>query len=142
MTNWIVGHTDRFKAAIAYRSISNFFHFHGTADVSYGSSNQDDEWTYGKYPWDNLEQYMKVSPIMYINNVKTPLMFIHAEEDYRCPMDQAEQMFAGLKVLGRETELVRFPGESHELSRSGKPKHRLERLQHIVRWFDRHLKEK
>jgi len=66
-------------------------------------------------------------------------MIIHSEEDYRCPMEQGEQLFAALKVLGVETEFIRFPGESHELSRAGKPKHRVERLEHMVRWFKKYL---
>jgi len=70
----------------------------------------------------------------------TPLLIIHSENDYRCPMEQGEQLYIALKKLGRTTEFVRFPGEPHGLSRTGKPKHRKERLQHIVRWFDRYLK--
>jgi dipeptidyl aminopeptidase/acylaminoacyl peptidase len=139
MANWIVGHTDRFKAAVACRCVSNFLNYTGTSDVAFRPTLTD-EYSWGEAPWDNPEQHLKVSPIMYIKNIKTPLLLIHSEEDYRDPIDQAEQIFAGLKKLKKEVEFVRFPGESHELSRSGKPKHRVERLQHIVRWFDSHLK--
>ena len=94
----------------------------------------------GGDPWDNLEQIMEKSPITYVKNIKTPLLIIHSEQDYRCPVEQDEQLFIALKKLGRTTEFVRFPDEPHGLSRAGQPRHRLERLQHIVRWFDRQLK--
>jgi len=139
MTNWVVGHTDRFKAAVSMRSISNWYSFHGSSDIGW-MSLPTMELSEGKDPWDNLQMVMEKSPITYIKNMKTPLLIIQSEEDYRCPIEQAEQLFAGLKKLKRTVEFVRFPGESHELSRSGKPKHRVERLQHIVRWFDTYLK--
>ena len=137
MTNWVVGHTDRFRAAVTMRSISNWYSMHGTSDIAW--MEHDISW--GRDPWDNLEQIMEKSPITYVKNIKTPLLIIHSEQDYRCPMEQDEQLFIALKKLGRTTEFVRFPDEPHGLSRAGQPKHRLERLQHIVRWFDRHLKE-
>ena len=71
----------------------------------------------------------------------TPLLILHSEEDYRCPIEQAEQLYISLKKLGRETEFVRFPDEDHNLSRNGKPVHRFERLLHILRWFDKYLKD-
>ncbi|HCG29019.1 MAG TPA: hypothetical protein DEU95_04580, partial [Chloroflexi bacterium] len=82
---------------------------------------------------------MKYSPITYVKDMTTPLLIVHSEEDYRCPIEQGEQVFISLKKLGREVEFVRFPNENHNLSRTGKPKHRIERLEHIVGWFDRHL---
>jgi len=139
MTNWVVGHTDRFRAAVTMRSISNWYSFHGSSDIGW-MSLPTMEMGWGKDPWDNLQVIMEKSPITYVKNVKTPLLILQSEEDYRCPMEQAEQLFAALKKLKRTVELVRTPGESHELSRSGKPKHRVERLQHIVRWFDTYLK--
>jgi len=139
MTNWIVGHTDRYKAAVTMRSISNWYSFHGTSDIGW-MSLPTMELNWGKDPWDDLERIMEKSPITYIKDMVTPLLIIHSENDYRCPMEQGEQLFAGLKKLGRTTEFVRFPNEPHGLSRMGKPKHREERLQHIVRWFDRYLK--
>lgn len=140
MTNWVVGHTDRFKAAVSMRSISNWYSFHGTSDIGW-MSLPTHELSWGKDPWDNLQVIMEKSPITYIKNIKTPLLLLQSEEDYRCPIEQAEQLFIGLKKLKRTVEFVRTPGESHELSRSGKPKHRVERLQHIVRWFDTYLRE-
>jgi len=139
MTNWIVGHTDRYKAAVTQRSISNWYSFHGTSDIGW-MTLPTHELINGKDPWDDLELCMEKSPITYVKNVKTPLLIIHSENDYRCPMEQGEQLFIALKKLGRTTEFVRFPDEPHGLSRTGKPKHRVERLQHIVRWFDRYLK--
>jgi dipeptidyl aminopeptidase/acylaminoacyl peptidase len=82
---------------------------------------------------------MKYSPITYVADMKTPLLIVHSEQDFRCPIEQAEQVFISLKRLGREVEFVRIPDENHNLSRTGKPKHRIERLEHIVGWFDKHL---
>jgi len=135
MTNWIVTHTTRFRAAVTMRSISNWVSFFGTSDIG---------WTFGKRemlgtPWDNEEEFMAKSPIRYVKNVKTPTLVLHSEEDYRCPMEQGEQFYTALKYLGVPTEFVRFPGENHELSRSGKPKHREARLEHVLRWFEKYL---
>ncbi len=140
MTNWIVGHTDRYKAAVTQRSISNWYSFHGTSDIGW-MTLPTHELVNGKDPWDDLELCMEKSPITYVKNMVTPLLIIHSENDYRCPMEQGEQLFIALKKLGRTVEFVRFPDEPHGLSRTGKPKHRVERLQHIVRWFERYLKE-
>jgi len=136
MTNWVVGHTDRFRAAVTMRSISNWYSMLGTSDIGW----RDHDVSWGKNAWENLDEIMRKSPISYLGNVTTPLLIIHSENDFRCPVEQDEQMFIGLKKQGKETEFVRFPDESHGLSRGGKPKHRLERLRHIVRWFDRYLK--
>ncbi|MCW4050334.1 MAG: S9 family peptidase [Candidatus Bathyarchaeota archaeon] len=135
MTNWIITQTDRFAAAVTLRSITNWVSFYGVSDIG---------WTFGKTEiggnwWEMEDVFMEKSPIRHVANVKTPTMIIHSEEDYRCPMEQAEQLFTALKVLGVETEFIRFPGENHELSRSGKPKHRKERLEHIIRWFKKYL---
>ena len=136
MTNWAVGHTDRFKAAVTMRSITLWYSDWGTSDISYRGHSI----TWGKNPWDNVEELLKKSPITYVKNVNTPLLIIHSENDYRCPMGQDELLFTSLKKLGKTTEFIRFPDEPHGLSRTGKPKHRVERLQHIIRWFDRYLK--
>ncbi|MFH0848391.1 MAG: S9 family peptidase [archaeon] len=135
MTNWIVGHTNRFKAAVTQRSISNWISFYGTSDIGYYFADEE----VGAEPWNNTEHFWEVSPLKYAENIKTPLLIIHSEEDYRCPIEQGEQLFVALKRLKRETMLVRFPGESHELSRSGKPRHRIESLTHIIDWFNKHL---
>ena len=138
MTNWIIGHTDRYKAAVTMRSICNWYSFFGTSDIGW-MSLPTMELNWGKLPWEDLERIMDKSPITYVENMVTPTLIIHSEHDYRCPMEQGEQLFAALKKLDRTVEFVRFPNEPHGLSRSGKPKHREERLQHIVRWFDRYL---
>ncbi|MHA2620597.1 MAG: S9 family peptidase [bacterium JZ-2024 1] len=134
MTNWIITHTDRFRAAVTRRSICNFVSMFGTSDIGYLFN----EYEMGGQPWKNHEKLWEKSPLKYVENVTTPTMIIHAEEDYRCPMEQAEQLFIALKKLGKETILVRFPNENHELSRSGKPYHREENLRAILAWFRNH----
>ncbi len=136
MTNWIVTHTDRFKAAVTQRSICNWLSFYGTTDIGFWF-NRDQ---IGGDPWDDFERLWEKSPLKHVKNVKTPLLIIHSEQDYRCWLDQALQMFAALKVLGKEVELVVFPEENHDLSRRGKPKHRIERLKRILGWFEKYLK--
>jgi len=135
MTNWIVGHTDRFKAAVTQRSISNWYSFFGSSDIGHYFAEEE----VGGLPWENLQHYVQNSPVTYVHGVKTPLLIIHSEEDYRCPIEQGEQLFVALKKLRKQTLMIRFPGENHELSRSGKPRHRIERLNHIVSWFKKWL---
>jgi dipeptidyl aminopeptidase/acylaminoacyl peptidase len=135
MTNWIIGHTERFNAAVTQRPVSNMHSFYGTSDI--GSTFGDYET--GGTPWANTEQFIKMSPIAYVDKMTTPLLIIHSEEDYRCPIEQSEQLFVSLKMLQRTVEFVRFPGESHGLSRMGKPVHRVERLQAILGWFEEYL---
>ncbi len=135
MTNWIIGHTNRFAAAVTQRSISNMISFVGSSDFGFAISREFDGW-----PWTNPENYEKCSPLTYFKNVRTPVLIIHSEKDLRCPIEQAEQMFVMLKVLGRKVELVRFPDEPHGLSRHGRPDRRIARLEWITKWFDRYLK--
>jgi len=135
MTNWIVGHTKRFKAAVTQRSTCNRMSQFGTSDAAYTNG----QFEFDGDPWDNPMAYLERSPIMYVRNVDTPLLLIHSEEDLRCPISQAEEFFVALKKLKKTAVMVRFPGENHELSRSGKPKHRVERLECIVGWFDKYL---
>lgn len=135
MTNWIVGHTNRFKAAVTQRSISNWTSFTGASDIgSYFTENE-----HKANPWDDPEQMVKFSPLTYVKNVETPLLILHGEEDLRCPIEQAEQLFVFLKRLGKTTQLIRFPGSNHELSRSGRPLLRIARLNAIVDWFDKYI---
>jgi dipeptidyl aminopeptidase/acylaminoacyl peptidase len=133
-TNWLLGHTDRFKAAVTDRSICNMQSMAGTDDIALYSLYPE----LGK-PWENLDAYWDMSPLKYVGNVTTPCLIIHSEHDYRCPMEQAEQWYMALKVLDVPTELVRFPDESHGLGRNGKPKHRVERLQRTLAWFEKYL---
>ena len=134
-TNWVIGHTDRFKAAVTQRCLSNLWSFFGTSDIGFWFGAYE----IGAMPWEDREPYLRLSPITYVDRMTTPLLILHSEQDYRCPIEQAEQLFVSLKALRREVEFVRFPDESHGLSRTGKPKHRVERLQHILGWFERHL---
>jgi dipeptidyl aminopeptidase/acylaminoacyl peptidase len=135
LTNWIVTQTDRFKAAVAQRSIADWSSFWYTADFTLFTPS----WFKGA-PWEDPEDFRARSPITYVAKVKTPLMLIEGEADYRTPPGAGgEQMFRALKYLKKPVVMVRFPDESHELSRSGKPWHRIERLRHIVSWFDKYL---
>jgi len=132
LTDWVVTQTDRFAAAAAQRDIADWSTFWYTADFSQFQPS----W-FRKAPWEDPKDYAARSPITYIDRVKTPLMLILGEADWRTPpMAGGEMMFRALKYRHIPTVMVRFPDESHELSRSGKPWHRIERLQHIVGWFD------
>jgi len=136
MTNWIVGHTDAFKAAVSQRSISSWISFFGTTDIGYFFASDQ---TGGDF-FDNLEGYLRQSPLMSAPNVVTPILFIHSLEDYRCWVPEAMQFFTALRYLGKEAKMVLFPKENHELSRGGLPIHREKRLRAILEWFDSHLK--
>ena len=136
MTNWIIGHTNRFKAAVSQRSISNWISKFGTTDIGYYFVEDQQAAT----PWSDVEKLWFHSPLKYANKVQTPTLFIHSEEDYRCWTVEAFQMFTALKYHGVEARLCLFKGENHELSRSGKPKHRIRRLKEITNWFNKYLK--
>lgn len=135
MTNWIVGHTNRYAAAATQRSISNWLSFHGVSDIGY--TFNDRELLIDTFK--DFEKAWKFSPIAYVHNVKTPLLIIHSEQDMRCPIEQGEQFYVALKKLKKEVEMARFPGSNHELSRSGKPVLRVARLNQILRWMDGHI---
>ena len=138
MTNWIIGHTDRFCCCASQRSISNWLSFTGVSDIgSYFAPDQ----TAGDL-YDDPAALWAQSPLKYAKNVKTPTLFIHSDEDYRCPLEQGLQMFSALVDRGVPARLCLFHGENHELSRSGKPLHRLRRLQEITDWFDKYSSEK
>ncbi len=135
LTNWVVGHTTRFAAAVAQRDIASWTHWWYTADFTLFQP----AWFKGP-PFDEEQDFKARSPITYIKDVKTPMMFILGEVDYRTPSGAGgEEMFRALKFRKIPTVMVRFPNESHELSRSGQPWHRVERLQNIVGWFDHWL---
>lgn len=135
MTNWIVGHTDRFQAGVTQRSISNWLSFYGVSDIGYHFT----PWEIDGEPWTDLQKLWHHSPIAYVEQVNTPLLILHGEQDLRCPIEQGEQLFVALKRLGKKTRLVRFPGASHDLSRNGKPELRIERYDQIVGWFVDHI---
>ena len=134
MTNWIVGHTTRFKAAVTLRSVSNFISDDGTRDGAYG--HEDD---FKGFLFDNFDQYWDASPLKYAKNVKTPILILHSDNDYRVPIEQGEQWFRALKHYGVNAELVIFPRENHNLTRTGEPKHLVESLNWQCYWFDRFL---
>jgi len=135
LTDWTVGQTHRFHAAVSQRDISDWTSWWYTADFTLFQPN----W-FKAPPFDDPQDYIKRSPITYIKNVDTPMMFILGDVDWRTPPGSGgEQMFRALKYMHRPTVMVHFPGESHELSRSGQPWHRVERLDHIVGWFDKWL---
>ena len=135
MTTWIIGHTDRFKAAVAQRVVSNTISFWASSDVGFFFQ---DIWS-GKPPWEDLDRYWDQSPIKYLHNAKTPTLVMHSEQDLRCNQEQGEQVFRTLQWLGVESELVLFPEESHGLSRNGRTDRRIARLEHMKRWFDKYL---
>ena len=138
LTNWIIGHTNRFKAAVSMRSIANWADWWYTADFTQFRPT----WFRGA-PFDQEEDFKARSPITFVKQMNTPLMLIEGGEDYRTPPSAGgEQLFRALKYLKKPVVMVQFPGESHELSRSGKPRHRVERLDHIVSWFDIYLQNK
>ena len=137
MTNWIVSHTDRFRCAATQRSISNWM-------TEVCASDYGIDFPYEMQYTDLYschDELWSMSPLKYVNQVKTPLLFIHSTEDYRCTFVEALQFYTAVKCRGVETKLVGFRGENHGLSRGGKPKHRIRRLYEITQWMNRYLKE-
>lgn len=135
MTNWIIGHTNRFKACASQRSISNWFSFYGVSDIGIDFTFDQQQST----PFKDPEKCWWHSPMKYADKVTTPTLFIHSNEDYRCPMSEGMQMYTSLVAHGVDAKLVYFKGENHELSRSGKPLHRIKRLEEITGWFKKYL---
>ncbi|MFU2015818.1 prolyl oligopeptidase family serine peptidase [Peribacillus butanolivorans] len=135
MTNWIVGHTNRFKAAVTQRCISNWLSFYGVSDIGYYFT----EWEIEGDIFDSADKLWQHSPLKYVSNVNTPLLLLHGEKDYRCPIEQSEQFFVALKRQKKEAQLVSFPGETHEVSRSGSPKMRLQHVEEIKGWFNKYF---
>jgi len=132
MTNWIVGHTNRFKAAVTLRSVVNFISDDGTRDGAYGHSPD-----FGGDIFQKFDLYWDRSPLKYASNVKTPTLILHSDNDFRVPIEQGEQWFRALKHFGVTTEIVMFPRENHNLTRTGEPKHLVESLNWQLYWFDR-----
>jgi len=136
MTSWIVGHCTRFRAACSERAVNAQTSMFGTSDIGYVFNTVE---MGGIRPWDDMAKYLERSPLSYARDITTPLLIIHSEDDLRCPIEQAEQLYVALKTLRREVVFVRFPDENHELSRSGRPRHRLERFRIILDWFAKYL---
>jgi dipeptidyl aminopeptidase/acylaminoacyl peptidase len=136
MVNWVVTHTDIFKAAVTDRSISNWISDFGTSDI--GLSFDTDQ--IGGVPFKDLDLYWEQSPLKYVMNIKTPVLILHAEDDYRCSIEQAYQLYSALKFLKKDVKMATFPGENHALPIFGKPLHRVKRLELINDWFENHLR--
>ena len=136
MTNWTIGHTGRFKAAVTMRCVSNMASIFGTGDLDWILTIDSMD----AVPWKNLDRLMERSPITFVEKMTTPLLILHGDRDLRCPISEGEQLFTALKLLGREVRMVRFEGQSHDLSRSGHPRSRVIRLRHIVAWFISHIR--
>ena len=134
LTNWIIAKTHRFAAAITQRCVSDWAGMFYSCDFAMFHPF----WFRGA-PWEHPEDFAKHSPMTYLPQIETPLMVIHSEEDWRTPIAQGEVMFRGLYYQKKPVVMVRFPGENHELSRSGMPSHRVQNQQHIRRWFDHWL---
>ncbi len=132
LTNWIVGHTDRFKAAVTLRSVVNFVSDEGTRDGAFGHTAD-----FGGDLFERFELYWDRSPLKYARNVKTPTLILHSDNDFRVPLEQGEQWFRALKKFGVTTEIVMFPRENHNLTRTGEPRHLVESLNWQLYWFDR-----
>ena len=135
MTNWIIGHTTRFKAAASQRSIASWISFSNTSDIGHTFIKSN----IGASVWENSQLLWDQSPLKYADKVKTPTLFIHSDQDYRCWLVEGLQMYYALQNFEVPSRMVVFTGENHELSRSGKPKNRIKRLDEITKWFDKYL---
>lgn len=136
MCNWIVGHTDRYAAAVSQRSISNYLTKCLYTDIGYYANRLQ----MGAYPWEDFPKVWSMSPLSGAKDAKTPLLLLQSDEDYRCWMGDAIQMFSAVKRQGTDARLVLFHGENHELSRSGKPENRMTRLKELEGWFEKYLR--
>lgn len=136
MTAWIIGHSQRFKAAVAMRACVNIYSAWGSGDYTWALWS----WEFEGSPQERTDLYLERSPITYVKDMHTPLLITHAEDDYRVAIEQADELYRSLKVLKRNVKMVRFPSGGHDISRTGKPSLRVERLQHIAAWFDEYLK--
>jgi dipeptidyl aminopeptidase/acylaminoacyl peptidase len=136
MTSWIVSHTNRFKAACSERAVNNLVSAYGSSDLFWHFAGH-----FGSSLYEDLDAWVKHSPSLYANAIETPLLVMHSDDDLRCSVEQAEHLFITLRLARKEAELVRFPAESHELTRSGSPAHRVMRFEILLEWFDRYLKD-
>jgi dipeptidyl aminopeptidase/acylaminoacyl peptidase len=137
LTSWILGHSNRFRAACSERSCNNLLSLEQSSDVATVFR------TYvGKTHLEAPSIYLRHSPMAFVEHMTTPVLIVHSEQDLRCPISQAEELFVALRLLGRQPVMVRFPGESHELSRSGSPRHRVMRAECLLDWFRERLAQK
>jgi dipeptidyl aminopeptidase/acylaminoacyl peptidase len=136
LTTWLVGHSQRFRAGCSQRALNDWRTFVYASDMGWTS-----DWQLGTQPWQDGERLRSQSPLVFAENIHTPLLIVHSERDERCAIEQAEQLFVWLRWQKRPVEFLRFPEESHGLSRMGTPSRRLERLRAIAGWFEKHLME-
>ncbi|MET0227960.1 MAG: prolyl oligopeptidase family serine peptidase, partial [Actinomycetes bacterium] len=131
MTSWLVSHTDRFRAGISERACNAFDSFEGSSDIG---------WDFVPlYIGTDPDRILAQSPLSYVDQIRTPMLLIHSEQDWRCPVEQAQRLFVALKKRKVPVELLLFPGEGHELTRSGLPSHRVARFEAVLDWWRRHL---
>ena len=131
---WIIGHDHRFKAACAQRGVYNLISMRGTTDIPLFNDFES-----GYTPWEDVKALWDQSPVAHVPNIQTPLLIEHSEQDYRVPIEQAEQLFAALRLLNKPVEMIRWPREGHELSRAGEPRHRVERIKRMADWFAKYI---
>jgi dipeptidyl aminopeptidase/acylaminoacyl peptidase len=134
MTSWIIGHTKRFKAALSERAVNHLVSAFGSSDVFWVFERQ-----LGGPMWENVDDWLRMSPATYAREIETPVLIVHSENDLRCNVEQGEHLFTLLRLLGKPVEMLRFPSEGHELSRSGSPVHRVQRFEALLEWFGRYL---
>ena len=134
MTTWVISHDHRFKAAVSERAVNNCVSAAGSSDVFWIFERQ-----FGGPWYDHVDAWLKHSGVTYAREIETPVLILHSEQDLRCNIEQGEHLFNLLRLLGKEVEMVRFPAEGHELSRSGSPLHRVQRFEVILEWFGRYL---
>jgi dipeptidyl aminopeptidase/acylaminoacyl peptidase len=135
MTAWIIGHTDRFKVACSQRGVYNLISMYGTTDIPFFIGGWFDS-----LPWLDVDKFWQHSPLAYAHNIKTPLLILHSENDFRVPIEQGEQLFAWIRrATDTPVKMIRFPREGHELSRSGEPEHRMRRLREMMNWFNTYI---
>ncbi|MCZ1269209.1 S9 family peptidase, partial [Paenibacillus tundrae] len=137
MTNWIVAHTHRFKAAVTQRCISNWLSLYGTSDIGISYV----EGVIGGNPTEHADMLWARSPLAHAHKIETPLLIMHGEQDYRTPIAQAEELYTTLKRYGKTTKLIRYPGSNHTLLKSGKPSLRVDSFEQVNAWFNQYLKD-
>jgi dipeptidyl aminopeptidase/acylaminoacyl peptidase len=137
MTSWVIGHTNRFKAAISERAVNDWYSMQGASDI--GATFNRQYLGEKAVTYRDLDAVLRQSPLTYAGKIETPVLILHSEDDLRCPISQAEQLWVILKLRGKDVEFVRFPDENHELSRTGRPSHRVDRFEVILEYLKRKL---
>ncbi|NJN17476.1 MAG: S9 family peptidase [Oscillochloris sp.] len=132
MTTWLISHSERFRCAVAARGVYNLISQHSTSDA-----HELIEIEFNGFPWEIYEELWEHSPLAHVHKIETPLLLLHSEQDYRVPISEAEQLFAMLRRRRKTVELVRYPREGHELTRSGEPNHRADHMRRTIAWFNR-----